>query len=58
MGGGGSYGRVDFVVVSRKLFDLGGVVESGIPDSMEERVPSDHVPLWVKLRSKEVGEGE
>ena len=37
--------RVDFVVVSKKLFDQGGVVESGILDSMEERGPSGHVPL-------------
>ena len=53
---GSSCDHVDFVVVSRKLFGQGGVVESGILDSMEERGPSDHVPLWVELRSKEAGE--
>ena len=53
---GSSCDRVDFVVVSKKLFDQGGVVESGILDSMEERGPSDHVPLWVELRPKEADE--
>ena len=42
---GSSCDRVDFVVVSRKLFGQGRVVESGILDSMEERGPSNHMPL-------------
>lgn len=53
---GSSRDRVDFVVVSKKLLDQGRVVESGILDSMEERGPSGHVPLWVELRSKEADE--
>ena len=34
---GSSCDRVDFVVVSEKLFDQGGVVESGILESTKER---------------------
>ena len=36
---GSSCDCVDFVVVSEKLFDQSGVVESGILEPMEERGP-------------------
>lgn len=55
---GSSCDRVDFAVVSRKLFDEGVVVDSGILDSAEERGPSDHVPLWVELKSEEIYENK
>lgn len=46
---GTSCDRVDLVVVSRSVFDAGGVVDTDILDSPQERGTSDHVPLWVKL---------
>lgn len=47
---GSSCDRVDLIIASRRLFDNGGVDDTGILDSPQERGTSDHVPLWVKLR--------
>lgn len=47
---GASCDRVDLIVASRRLVERGGVVDTDILDSPQERGTSDHVPLWVKLR--------
>ncbi|KAF2103782.1 DNase I-like protein [Rhizodiscina lignyota] len=47
---GSSCDRVDLILASRKLWEDGDVLDAGILDSPQERGPSDHVPLWVRVR--------
>ena len=51
-GAGGD--RVDMILVTKGL--KGWVKEADILDSEEERGPSDHVPLMIKLEAKEIEE--
>lgn len=51
---GSSCDRVDFIIVSRALFDSKRVIETEILDSPQERGTSDHVPLTVKIRLDKV----
>lgn len=46
---GSSCDRVDFIIVSKTLYDSGRVVGTDILDTPQERGTSDHVPLWVDL---------
>ncbi|KAF2809988.1 exodeoxyribonuclease III, partial [Mytilinidion resinicola] len=46
---GSSCDRVDLIIGSRRFFEAGHVLDTGILDSAEERGPSDHVPLWVEI---------
>lgn len=47
---GSSCDRVDYAIVSRRLVEESGLVDTGILNSPAERGPSDHVPLWVEVR--------
>lgn len=47
---GSSCDRVDFILVSKTLYDSSGVVETDIFDSPQERGTSDHVPLWIEIK--------
>ncbi|KAL2146964.1 hypothetical protein VTI28DRAFT_1691 [Corynascus sepedonium] len=53
---GSSCDRVDMVIVSKALWEEGGVKGTGILDTPQERGWSDHVPLWVEVVVEE-GEG-
>ncbi|KAJ9667147.1 hypothetical protein H2201_002667 [Coniosporium apollinis] len=56
---GSSCDRVDYAIVSRKLVEEGGLINTGILDSPAERGPSDHVPLWVEVRiPREAGDNQ
>jgi len=46
---GSSCDRVDLIFVSKRLWDDGRVLDTGILDTPQERGPSDHVPLWVEI---------
>ncbi|AEO67169.1 uncharacterized protein THITE_2031145, partial [Thermothielavioides terrestris NRRL 8126] len=46
---GSSCDRVDMVMVSRRLWEAGRVLGTGILDTPQERGLSDHVPLWVEI---------
>ncbi|KAK4097808.1 DNase I-like protein [Parathielavia hyrcaniae] len=46
---GTSCDRVDMVFVSRRLWEAGRVVATGILDTPQERGLSDHVPIWVEI---------
>lgn len=46
---GSSCDRVDLILASRQLWQDDRVIDAGIFDSPQERGPSDHVPLWVKV---------
>ncbi|KAJ4418092.1 hypothetical protein N0V82_005755 [Gnomoniopsis sp. IMI 355080] len=50
---GSSCDRVDFIVVSKALFESGRVIKTDILDSPQERGTSDHVPLMVELKLEE-----
>ncbi|KAK0736155.1 Endonuclease/exonuclease/phosphatase [Apiosordaria backusii] len=50
---GSSCDRVDLILVSKRLWDEGRILGTGILDSPQERGPSDHVPLWVELKGPE-----
>lgn len=47
---GSSCDRVDLIIASKSLYEDGGVDDTDILDSPQERGTSDHVPLWVKVR--------
>ncbi|KAL2283926.1 hypothetical protein FJTKL_09678 [Diaporthe vaccinii] len=47
---GSSCDRVDLVIASKSLYENGGIDDTGILDSPQERGTSDHVPLWVKVK--------
>lgn len=47
---GSSCDRVDLIIASKSLYENGGIDDTDILDSPQERGASDHVPLWVKLR--------
>ncbi|VBB76709.1 Putative protein of unknown function [Podospora comata] len=47
---GSSCDRVDLILASKRLWEEGLVLSTGILDSPQERGPSDHVPLWVELK--------
>lgn len=47
---GSSCDRVDLIIASKSLYENGGIDDTGILDSPQERGTSDHVPLWVKLK--------
>ncbi|KAF2280637.1 DNase I-like protein [Westerdykella ornata] len=42
--------RVDYFLISKKLWDGGRVGGAGMLDSEEERGPSDHVPIWADIQ--------
>ena len=46
---GSSCDRVDLVFVSKVLWEGGRVVATDILDTMLDRGPSDHVPVWVEV---------
>lgn len=46
---GSSCDRVDMVLVSKQLWEDRRVIDTGILNTPQERGPSDHVPLWVKI---------
>jgi exonuclease III len=46
---GTSCDRVDYVVAGRGLWEKGMIRGSGIMDSVGERGPSDHCPIWVDV---------
>lgn len=43
---GASCDRVDYFVAGKGMWDAGWVKGCGILDCVEERGPSDHVPIW------------
>lgn len=47
---GSSCDRVDLIIASKGLYENGGIGDTGILDSPQERGTSDHVPLWVKVK--------
>lgn len=47
---GSSCDRVDLIIASKNLYEGGGIDDTGILDSPQERGTSDHVPLWVKVK--------
>lgn len=47
---GSSCDRVDLIIASKSLYENGGIDDTGILDSPQERGTSDHVPLWVKVK--------
>lgn len=47
---GSNCDRVDLIIASRSLYENGGIDDTGILDSPQERGTSDHVPLWVKVK--------
>lgn len=49
-GWGSSCDRVDLIVASKALYENGGIDDTDILDSPQERGTSDHVPLWVRVR--------
>lgn len=55
---GSNCDRVDFIIVSRVVFDSGQVIGTDVLDSPQERGSSDHVPLWVKIRLRSLASGE
>lgn len=52
---GSSCDRVDLIIASKSLCESGGIDDTDILDSPQERGNSDHVPLWVKVT---LGEGD
>ncbi|KAJ0123024.1 hypothetical protein J7T55_011486 [Diaporthe amygdali] len=47
---GSSCDRVDLIIASQNLYEMGRLSDTGILDSPQERGTSDHVPLWVKVK--------
>ncbi|KAG6367619.1 hypothetical protein INS49_001812 [Diaporthe citri] len=47
---GSSCDRVDLIIASKSVYENGGIDDTGILDSPQERGTSDHVPLWVKVK--------
>ncbi|KAL1866026.1 hypothetical protein Daus18300_006927 [Diaporthe australafricana] len=47
---GASCDRVDLIIASKALFEMGRLDDTDILDSPQERGTSDHVPLWVKVK--------
>lgn len=47
---GASCDRVDLIIASKVLYEMGRLDDTDILDSPQERGTSDHVPLWVKVK--------
>lgn len=47
---GSSCDRVDLIIASKSLYENGGIYDTGILDSPQERGTSDHVPLWARVK--------
>lgn len=46
---GSSCDRIDYVIASKKLWDMDCIPAAGILDNEAERGPSDHVPIWLDI---------